>query len=154
MDFGWSDDTDTTPYRINRNNYKRNPERMFRRTRKGLVEMIYDVEIKPDEDYWFIKVPSINRVTQAKNLKEVDDMAKDLITIMTGEQNPEITVKMQLPQTVSDAIQLRKKTEALENKTRIKQREAVRTLHGMGFTFRDIGKTMGISYQRAHQLAD
>ena len=61
---------------------------------------------------------------------------------------------MQLPQTVSDAIQLRKKTEALENKTRIKQREAVRTLHGMGFTFRDIGKTMGISYQRAHQLAD
>ena len=103
--------------------------------------MIYDVEIKPDEGYWFIKVPSINRVTQAKNLKE-------------GEQNPEITVKMQLPQTVSDAIQLRKKTEALENKTRIKQREAVRILHGMGFTFRDIGKTMGISYQRAHQLAD
>lgn len=45
---------------------------MFRRTRKGLVEMIYDVEIKPDEGYWFIKVPSINRVTQAKNLKEVD----------------------------------------------------------------------------------
>ena len=81
-------------------------------------------------------------------------MAKDLITIMTGEQNPEITVKMQLPQTVSDAIQLRKKTEALENETRIKQREAVRTLHGMGFTFRDIGKTMGISYQRAHQLAN
>ena len=116
--------------------------------------MMYDVEIKPDEGYWFIKVPSINRVTQAKNLKEVDDMAKDLITIMTGEQNPEITVKMQLPQTVSDAIQLRKKTEALENKTRIKQREAVRILHGMGFTFRDIGKTMGISYQRAHQLAD
>lgn len=54
---------------------------MFRRTRKGLVEMIYDVEIKPDEGYWFIKVPSINRVTQAKNLKEVDDMAKDLITL-------------------------------------------------------------------------
>lgn len=31
--------------------------------------MIYDVEIKPDEGYWFIKVPSINRVTQAKNLR-------------------------------------------------------------------------------------
>ena len=86
--------------------------------------MIYDVEIKPDEGYWFIKVPSINRVTQAKNLKEVDDMAKDLITIMTGEQNPEITVKMQLPQTVSDAIQLRKKTEDLgkQNKNKANER--------------------------------
>lgn len=115
--------------------------------------MIYHVEIKPDEGYWCVKVPAINRATQAKNLKEVDLMAKDLISIMTGEENPEITVEMQLPESVSEAIRLRRETELLENQARAKQREAVSVLHDMGFTFRDIGKTMGISYQRAHQLA-
>lgn len=116
--------------------------------------MIYKVEIEPDEGFWFIDIPAIKRATQAKNLKEVDDMAKDLITVMTGEENPEIAVTMKLPQAVTDAIELRKQTEEMEGKTKLKQKEAVETLHGMGFTFRDIGKAMGISYQRAHQLAN
>jgi hypothetical protein len=33
----------------------------------------------------------------ATNLKEVNDMASDLIEIMTGEKNPELDVRIELP---------------------------------------------------------
>jgi hypothetical protein len=33
----------------------------------------------------------------ATNLKEVNDMASDLIEIMTGEENPELDVRIELP---------------------------------------------------------
>jgi hypothetical protein len=59
--------------------------------------MTYKVIVIPDENAWEVKVPQVGRVTMATNLKEVNDMASDLIEIMTGEENPELDVRIELP---------------------------------------------------------
>lgn len=71
--------------------------------------MIYRVEIEPDGKYWNISVPQIQRVTQARTLGEVESMAKDLISIMTEEPDPQIEVQMHLPSQVEEALRLKSK---------------------------------------------
>lgn len=119
----------------------------------------YRVDVIKDHTAWEVKVPQIERVTQALNLQEVDVMARDLIHIMTGEAPATIKldVRVTLPETaqtyVSDAIQERALADQTEREAKAKTSLAAKTLHDMGLTFRDIGQVLGISYQRAHQLA-
>ena len=48
----------------------------------------YTVNVERDETMWHIRVPEISRSTVARNLDEVEFMARDLISLMT-EQSPE-----------------------------------------------------------------
>lgn len=91
----------------------------------------------------------------ATSVREIETMAKDLIEIMTGEQNPAIAVEyINLPDEVGESIKLKAEAERVEAEARDKQRQAVVSLHDMGMPFREIGAILGISYQRAHQLAN
>lgn len=54
--------------------------------------MGYDVEVEPDGDAWNIRVPALRRSTQALRLADVDTMAIDLITLMTGKDPSGITL--------------------------------------------------------------
>lgn len=113
----------------------------------------YKVEATPDGKAWSLEVPEINRVTMATSLKEVDAMAKDLISIMTGEPDPSITVEYRLPEEAAEALRLKAEAERIESEAQSQQRRAVIRLHGDGMPFREIGQLLGISHQRAHQLA-
>ena len=42
----------------------------------------YHVRVERDEKHWMLHVPEIGRVTQARNLREVEPMARDLIAVM------------------------------------------------------------------------
>ena len=113
----------------------------------------YKVEATPDGKAWCLDVPEINRVTMASSIKEIDAMAKDLISIMTGEQDPEIAVEYKLPEEATEALRLKAEAERIEAEAQSQQRRAVIRLHGDGMPFREIGQLLGISHQRAHQLA-
>lgn len=113
----------------------------------------YKVLATPDGRAWCLEVPEVERVTMAMSVKEIDVMAKDLISIMTGEPDPAIAVEYVLPEEASEAMRLKAEAERIEAESRAQQRRAVRKLHGDGMPFRDIGALLGISYQRAHQLA-
>ena len=52
----------------------------------------YDVLVQPDDRYWYVQVPAIERSTQAKGLDDIEPMAKDLITVMNDDDNPELKV--------------------------------------------------------------
>lgn len=116
--------------------------------------MTYRVEAQPDGKYWCVEVPAIGRATMATSVKDIDVMAKDLIEVMTGEKDPAIDVAfVNLPDEVAESLRLKAEAERIEAEARDKQRQAVLSLHGMGMPFREIGALLGISYQRAHQLA-
>ena len=66
----------------------------------------YTVNVTRDEDMWMVDVPAIKRVTQALNLKEVDTIARDLITIMTSEPPENIALDMQVNLPASEQRQL------------------------------------------------
>ena len=113
----------------------------------------YKVEATPDGKAWCLEVPEVNRVTMASSIKEIDAMAKDLISIMTGERNPAIAVEYRLPEEVSEALRTKAEAERIEAEAQSQQRRAVIRLHADGMPFREIGQLLGISHQRAHQLA-
>ena len=113
----------------------------------------YRVEATEDQGYWCIRVPQIQRSTQARSINEIAVMAKDLICIMTPEENPDIEViYTNLPPEVAEAVELKRQAAELEARAMATQGVAVKKLHELGVSLRDIGRLLGISHQRAHQL--
>lgn len=118
----------------------------------------YEVTVTPAGRYWHIEVPALDRVTQARHLHEVDDMARDLIVIMTEEAPAtiELDVQVVLPESVREHLQaaeeLRQQSARAQAQAAKELRAAAQTLHEAGLPLRDVGAALGVSYQRAHQL--
>lgn len=126
---------------------------------KGLVEVnAYDVHVERDGRYWLVRVPAVDRATQARNLREVDAMARDLVESMTDEPaaSVELKVRVVLPNPARSHFEryaeLAAQALALQLEAAAEHRAAARDLAQQGLTYRDIGGAMGISHQRAEQL--
>lgn len=122
------------------------------RERLAGMTIMYTVQATPAGKYWNVYVPALDRSTQARNIKEIALIAKDLITVITEESPPQINVEYVVPEDVQEAIRLKAQAQHLKTQARAKQRQAAQILHDKGMTLRDIGALLGISYQRVHQL--
>lgn len=122
------------------------------------VTKTYHAAVSRDGRFWLIRVRDIERSTQARHLRELDEMANDLISTMTGEAPEAFTVEyeIELPDAVREhlesARQLRKLAAHAQTQAAAESRAAARELHRMGLTVRDVGQALGMSYQRAQQL--
>lgn len=116
------------------------------------MSTVYTVQATLVGRYWDVYVPTINRSTQARNMKEIATMAKDLIAIMTSETQPQINIEYIVPQEVRESLDYKAQAQQLEQLAQAKQRQAATLLHDKGMSFREIGALLGVSYQRAHQL--
>lgn len=105
---------------------------------------------------WSIYVPDVDRHTWAPNLREVTDMARDLVQVMTDQPLEDIEVEIVLPKDLSTPIQHLQETQAAaasaDATAREAQRVAVSTLREADAPLRDIAEALGISYQRVHQI--
>lgn len=118
----------------------------------------YHVNVTRGDRYWLLHVPEIDHVTQARHLREVDDMARDLIALMTDTDPADVnlTVHIETPEIVRE--HLKRATELREAEANAKRaaademRAAARELREEGMPLRDVGEVLGVSYQRAHQL--
>lgn len=126
---------------------------------KGLVEMsTYTAEVSRGERYWVVYVREVDRVTQARNLAEVQPMARDLIAIMDGvdAESVELVVHTDMPGAAAEHWQQAKELREVAERTTIQaaeeSRRAAKELADAGVTVRDIGQLLGISFQRAGQL--
>ena len=120
--------------------------------------MSYSVTAEPDGRFWLLTVPAIDRVTQARNAKEIPTMAKDLIEIMTGEADAEIDVQFVLPESVLGHLANLERARALEEQSRrtaaAELRAAAQALRAQHLSYQDVGLVLGVSHQRAHQLVN
>lgn len=118
--------------------------------------MQYHVEVKRDGRFWHIRVPEVDRVTQARKYSEVEEMARDLIEVMTGDSNPSLSIKVQLPAPVrrnlDHAARLVRESEAAKAAAAKARREAVRELVDSGMSQREAAEVLGMSFQRVNQL--
>ncbi|MGH9075290.1 MAG: hypothetical protein ACRDZQ_14415, partial [Acidimicrobiales bacterium] len=107
------------------------------------------------ERYWVVRIEGV-ATTQARHLRELEDMTTDLIQVMTGEEHPEVTYEFQLAESVQGhldhARQLREESARSQASAAAEARAAARELHEQGISVRDIGRVLGVSFQRAHQL--
>lgn len=121
----------------------------------------YEVNVERDGDVWLLRVPGVDRSTQARHLGEVDAMARDLIEVMTDEPaepgSVDLDVRYAVPE---DAARLAEQLADLVRRIDDLQAEAARVrgavanelvVHGR-LTYRDAGKLMGVSHQRVQQL--
>lgn len=111
-----------------------------------------------DGDLWLIHVPEVERWTQAAKVGDIDSMARDLAAVMTGEapESIEVVVEVELPPSVREHLaeveRAREAEAAARTRGAVELRKAVRELRASHISVRDVGKLLGISYQRAHQL--
>lgn len=129
---------------------------------EGLVAQVktYRVDVERDGRFWYIRVPDVERSTQARTLREVEPMARDLIAIMdeVPADSFGLDVHIKLPRDVARELE---ESAALREQAARDQSEAARLLrnaachlHSQGLPLRDVGIALGVSYQRAHQLVE
>jgi len=120
----------------------------------------YHAEVDRDGMVWRVRVPEVQRTTQARTLRDVEPMARDLITIMEDipADSFQLNVRITLPEEVAAELQRSAalREEAARNQAEAAQlaRQAARHLRDHGLPLRDVGRALGVSFQRAKQLID
>ncbi|MGH8906220.1 MAG: type II toxin-antitoxin system HicB family antitoxin [Egibacteraceae bacterium] len=118
----------------------------------------YTAHVTRDGRFWLVYVPEVDRHTQARHLREVDVMARDLVAVMTDADPStiEVVVDVRMPDEVAThlarAAELRERSREAQAEAAAELRQAARRLRAAGMPLRDIGQLLDVSYQRAHQL--
>jgi hypothetical protein len=118
----------------------------------------YEVTARRDGRFWYIEIPALDGATQARNLGEVDEMAKDYISSVTDVpvDRIEVAVAIELSADVrahlAAASALREEEAHARTRAAEESRAAARALKSQGLTVREVGAALGVSHQRAQQL--
>ncbi len=118
----------------------------------------YHARVVRGDVFWLVHVPEIDHYTQARNLGEVESMARDLIAVMKeiDPQSFTLEVSVELPDEVTVHLKrsqaLRQESDRTKHLAAQEVRVAAKELRERGLTVRDIGAALAVSYQRAHQL--
>src|SRR5260370_33737036 len=88
-----------------------------------------------DGRYWHIRVPEVARSTQARTLREIEPMARDLIAVMedVDPTSCAVEIHISLPEDVSQELEaaasLREKAAGAQAETARRYRHAARRRH-------------------------
>ena len=112
-----------------------------------------------DGRWWFIEIPELDTVGQARTVSDIDDVAREVAALWLDVDPSaiEVDVDLQVPEEVktlwstANAKELDAR-EAVKDAARLR-RDAVRALTGQGITQTDAAKLLGLSVQRVSQLA-
>lgn len=120
----------------------------------------YTAEVTRAGKAWHIFVPQIDRVTQARNIREIEAMTRDLIAIMEDvpADSFAVNIKVSLPDMVQAhldrAAELRREELRLRAEAAAESRAAAKELRDAGIPLRELGELLGVSHQRAQQLVN
>jgi hypothetical protein len=120
----------------------------------------YRADVERDGRFWHIRVPEVGRSTQARHVRDIEPMARDLIAVMEDVPADSflVDVDIALPDEVRKDLDLsadlRQQAATSQHAAAELTRHAARRLHDDGLTLRDIGKLLDVSHQRAHQLVE
>jgi predicted RNase H-like HicB family nuclease len=114
-----------------------------------------------DTGWWVVTVPEVHgAVTQSRRLDHVTRDVAEVLSLLTGERPDEYDLDLEahLPEAVGVdtewARALRREAERAAAAAQEATAQAARRLHAATrLTYRDIGALLGISHQRAQQLA-
>jgi hypothetical protein len=118
----------------------------------------YHAEVTRDGKFWLIRIPEIDRSTQALRYKDVPIMANDLVEIVTGlsTDDYDLHIHVHLPTEVQDHLAraevLREEAKRKNSEAAKESRAAVRQLLAQGLSQREAGELLGMSFQRINQL--
>ena len=119
----------------------------------------FTVNVTRGDTFWLVNVPDVERTTQARSLREVEPMARDLIAAMLDDLDPddiELEVVVEVPPIAAEhwdrSAELHAQSAELRRRAAEEAGTAARALRALGLTVREIGAVLDVSYQRADQL--
>lgn len=120
----------------------------------------YRVEAVRSGDWWAVTVPELAGIfSQAKRLDQVEARAREAIAMMLDVDEDDvgtIVVHAIPPDTVAELLEALKASvaaaeDATEEAAQMRRR-AAQALRDEGLPLRDVGRLIGVSHQRVHQL--
>lgn len=123
-------------------------------------EQTHRVEAVRSGNWWAITVPELGGLfSQAKRLDQVETRAREAIAMMLDVDEAAVgnlEIHVTPPGTATELLKTLKTTmaeaaEAEAKAARIRQ-EAALALRAEGLPLRDVGRLIGVSHQRVHQL--
>lgn len=109
--------------------------------------------------WWAVEVPEVPGLfTQAKRLDQIDGMVRDAAALLTGEpeESFDVTVEPVVPEPVASSLDrshhLTEEAARLQRDAAEEARKAAQLMQAEGMTVRDIGRVMGVSFQRVSQI--
>lgn len=108
--------------------------------------------------WWIITMPEIDIVTQARHLKDVEEIAAEAaaLALDTTEESLTINANIAVPSRIKHLWSESRSKEIAARETAQEAgklaRQAVHELREQGLTQRDAATVLGISYQRVAQL--
>ena len=122
--------------------------------------MKYDIEVTRDGRWWMVAIPSIDGLTQARRLDEVDEMARSYISMDLDLQPSSVEigdVRVRVagedigPQ-IEEFMRLKSQAEEAQRQLAERARQLASKLSALDVPTRDIGGVLGVSHQRVSQL--
>ena len=120
----------------------------------------YHAEVDRDGKVWRVRVPEVARTTQARTLREVEPMARDLVALMDDIPadsfglDVTITLPAEVRAELDRSAELREQAARSQTEAAQLARRAARRLRDQGLPLQDVGDALGVSFQRAKQLID
>lgn len=119
----------------------------------------YTVRAYRSGNWWAIEVPQVpGALSQARRLDQVEEMARDAISIVleVDDDSFDVAVQPDLPESMAELTeavdQLRADAEQAEARLRQTRRRAIDALLAEGLPQRDVGALLHLSHQRVSQL--
>ncbi len=120
----------------------------------------YQAKATREGKWWAVEIPELGQFTQGRNVVEADAMARDLIALY--EDIPagsfDVAMEYEIPINASAHIakaeQLRSEAARANSAAAAEARLAAAELRAEGLGLKDIGRVMGVSFQRAGQLVN
>lgn len=109
--------------------------------------------------WWFIEIPELGTVTQARKVREIEHMATDLAALWldVDPSRVQVNTTVHVP---SAARMSWERAQEIEARARVEQKEAavlrrqaVQALRAEGITLAEAAQLLHVSPQRVHQLA-
>jgi len=120
-----------------------------------------EAELGQSGHWWVLSVPEVPGAhSQARRLSHVEDIARELISLMTDAPPESFTVRVDviLPEAVRRDLEqsaaLRAEAARAQTEAAQLSRHAAALLRSQGLPLRDVGQALGVSFQRAKQLVD
>jgi len=121
--------------------------------------MNYTARCHREGRWWVVEVPELGHTTQARRLDKVEEMVRSLVRMFTDDDpsSANVTVDVAFADgntrvEVELARDSRTRAAAAQREAIERLTQAAQLLSAQGFSVRDIGVLLGLSYQRAQQL--
>ena len=110
--------------------------------------------------WWVASIPELRGChTQGRTIEQAEQRVREALALFVSERaaaTAVLTAEIQLPAPARRALlratRKRARAEAVAKDSQLAARTAARTLVKSGLSLRDVGRLLGVSRQRAHQL--